>query len=58
MNIIGVLYNIFLNFIYFRRITKQIIQLILIILVGTDVCVRMDFVWEETGMPGENLVTT
>ena len=24
-------------------------------LVGTDVCVRMVFVWEETGVPGGNL---
>ena len=30
-----------LNLIYFRTITKQVIQLILIMLVGTDVCVRM-----------------
>jgi len=30
-----------LNFIYFTMITKQVIQLILIMLVGTDVCVRM-----------------
>ena len=44
---------LFLNFIYFTTITKQVIQLILIMLVGTDVCVRMVFVWEETGEPGE-----
>jgi len=43
-----------LNFIYFTTITKQVIQLILIMLVGTDVCVRMVFVWEETGVPGGN----
>jgi len=42
-----------LNFIYFTTITKQVIQLLLIMLVGTDVCVRMVFVWEETGVPGE-----
>ena len=35
-----------LNFIYFTTITKQVIQLLLIMLVGTDVCVRMVFVWE------------
>ena len=23
-------------------------------LVGTDICVRMVFVWEETGVPGGN----
>ena len=43
-------------------ITKQVIQLILIMLVGTDVCIRMVFVWEETGVPEEtnlsDLVTT
>jgi len=33
---------------------KQVIQLILIMLVGTDVCVRKVFVWEETGAPGAN----
>ena len=33
----------------FYNITKQVIKLILIMLVGTNVCVRMDFVWEETG---------
>jgi len=27
---------------------KQVIQLILIMLIGTDVCVRMVFMWEET----------
>jgi len=43
-----------LNFIYFTTITEQVIQLILIMLVGTDVCVRMAFVWEETGVPGGN----
>jgi len=43
-----------LNFIYFTTITKQVIQLVLIMLVGTDVCVRMVFVWEETGVPGGN----
>jgi len=29
-------------------ITKQVIHLILIMLVGTDICVWMVFVWEET----------
>ena len=43
-----------LNFIYFTTITKQVIQLVLIMLVGTDVCFRMVFVWEETGVPGVN----
>jgi len=33
-----------INFIYFTTITKQVIQLILIMLVGTDVSVRMVFV--------------
>ena len=49
-----------LNFIYFT--TKQVIQLILIMFVGTDVCVRMVFVWEEPECPEEthlsDLVTT
>ena len=43
-----------LNIIYFTTITKQVMQFILIMLVGTDVCVRMVFVWEETGVPGWN----
>ena len=43
-----------LNFIYFTTITKQGIQLIVIMLVGTDVCVPMVFVCEETGVPGGN----
>ena len=43
-----------LNGIYFTTITKQVMQLILSMLVGTDVCVRMVFVWEETGVPGGN----
>jgi len=34
----------YLNFIYFTTITKQIIQLVLIMLVGTDVCVLVVFV--------------
>ena len=33
---------------------KQVTQLILIMLVGTDVCVPMVFEWEETGVPGGN----
>ena len=41
---------------------KQVIQLILIIIVGTDVCVPVVFVWEETRVPEEthlsDLVTT
>ena len=39
----------------FTAITKQIIQLILIMLVGAHVCVWMVFVCEETGVPGGNL---
>ena len=33
----------------FTTITKQVLRLILI--VGNDVCVRMVFVWQETGVP-------
>jgi len=40
--------------IYFTTIRKQVIQLILIMLVGTDVCVPVVFVLEETGVPGGN----
>jgi len=40
-----------LNFIKFTTVTKQVIQLLLIMLVGTDICVRMVFMWEETGVP-------
>ena len=47
------IYKRSLNFIYFTTITKQVIQLLFIMLVGTDVCVRMVFVWEGTGVPGE-----
>jgi len=43
-----------LMFIYFTTITKQVIQLVLIMLVGTDICVRMVFMLEETGVPGGN----
>ena len=42
------------NFIYFTTNTKQVIQIILIMLVGTNVCVRMVFVLEKTGVPGGN----
>ena len=41
-----------LNLINFTTITKQLKQLILPMLVRTDVCVRMVFVWEETRVPG------
>jgi len=44
----------FLNFIYFTTITKQVLQLVLIMLVGTNVCVWMVFVWEGTGVPEGN----
>ena len=47
-------FSFFLNFIYFATIKKQVIQLILTMLVGTDVCVQMVFMWEETGVPGRN----
>ena len=43
-----------LNFIYLTTITKQVIQLVLIMLIGTDDCVRMVFVCEETGVPEGN----
>ena len=43
-----------LNFIYFTTINKQVLQLILISLVGTDVNTRGSLVWEEAGVPGEN----
>ena len=43
-----------LNFIYFTTITKQVIQIILIMLVGTDVYVPVVFEWEETGVSGGN----
>jgi len=43
-----------LNDIYFTTITKQVIQLILITLVGTVVYVRMVFVWEENVVFGGN----
>ena len=33
---------------------KQVIQFILIMLVGTDVCIPMVFVWEETTVPRGN----
>ena len=39
---------------YFTTITKQVIQLILITLVGTVVYVRMVFVWEENVVFGGN----
>jgi len=37
-------------------ITKRVIQLKLIMLIGTDVCVPVVFVWEETHM--SHLLTT
>jgi len=43
-----------LNFIYCTTIKKQAKQLILIMLVGTDVCVRVVFVLEETKYPEKN----
>jgi len=43
-----------LNFIYFTTITKQVIHLIFIMLVRTDVSVPVVFVWEGTGSPGGN----
>ena len=48
------MFSVNLNYIYFTTITKQCIQLILIMLVGTDVCVRMVFMREETGVPKGN----
>jgi len=45
------------NFNYFTTITKsKYIQLLFIMLVGTDVCARMVFVWEDTNLP--DVVTT
>ena len=45
---VGLIFSLFKTLFYFTTITKQVIQLTLIMLVGTDVCVRMVFVWEET----------
>jgi len=36
-------------------ITKQITKRISIILVGTDVCICVLFVWEETEVPGKKI---
>ena len=41
-------------YIQFTTITKQVVQLVLIMLVGTNDCVRLISVWEESGVPGEN----
>ena len=35
---------------FFTTIMKQVVQLILIMLFGTDVCVQVVCVWEETGV--------
>ena len=43
-----------LKLIYFTTITKQVLQLILIMLFGTDVSVWVVFLWEETGVTGVN----
>ena len=37
-----------------QRLQNKYIQLILIMLVGTDVCVPVVFVWEKTRVPGGN----
>lgn len=42
-----------MNFIYSTTIDKQVQQLILISLVGTDVSVSGSLMWEEAGAPGE-----
>ena len=51
-----------LNFIYFKMITKQAISLILIMLVGTDVCVRLSSCGRNPEYPEEthlsDLMTT
>lgn len=39
-----------LNFIYFSTIDKQVLQLILISFVGTDVSVRVSLMWEEASL--------
>ena len=41
-------------YLFYNDYEKQVIQLKLIILVGTDVCVGMVFVLEETVVPGGN----
>jgi len=43
-----------LNIIYFTTINKQVIQLIQILPVGSNDVAKVLFVWEETGVPGEN----
>ena len=58
MHFIKLRYKLF----YFTTITKQVIQLIQIILVGSNVRARVLFVWKESGHPKEtnvsDLVTT
>ena len=44
-------------FSYFKHVyilQRNKLYMILIMLLFTDVCVRMVFVWEETGVPGGN----
>lgn len=43
-----------MNLIYFTKIVKQVPQLILISLVGTDRSARRSLIWEEAGGLGEN----
>jgi len=50
-----------LNFIYFTKLTKQVVQLILIMLVGTDVCLLRSkrysqlIVFQKLKHPFENI---
>lgn len=42
------------TFFYFKTIAKQVLQLLLISIVGTDVSVKGSLIWEEAGVPGKN----
>ena len=45
--------NNFITNLYNNNV-RNVKQLISIMLVGTDVCIPVVFVWEETGVPGGN----
>jgi len=45
---------LFLNLIYFTTIRKQVISTDTVSLSGSGGGARASFVWEETGVPGEN----
>lgn len=54
IHLTGSEFTLSLNLTYFTTINKEILQLILMLFISSDISVKRQLMWEETRVPGEN----